>query len=75
MVTDGDLGHPGPDLDHLAGPLVAGHEGGGLGDEPVHGRQVGVADAGGVDLDPHLSGRRVGDLDVHDVELAVTCPA
>ena len=64
VVAHGHLVHALADGDDLARALVAEDGRGGLGQRPVHGRQVGVAHAGGVDLDPDLAGTRVGHLDV-----------
>ena len=49
-----------PDLGDDARTLVAGHERHALGEAAVHGVHVGVAHAGGLDLDPHVGRPRAG---------------
>src|SRR4051812_27209503 len=72
VVALGEGGHPGTDLDDLAGALVAEHRGYGDRDGAVHRRQVGVTDAGRPDADLHLAGADRGGRDVvTDVETFV----
>ncbi len=74
-VADGDPRHSLADLDHVAGPLVAGDERRGLGQDAAHRRQVGVAEAGGPQPDPHLARSEADRLDVvADVERVLTGP-
>jgi hypothetical protein len=57
MVAFGDGGHARPDVDDHAGALVAknrGEQSFGVG--PGQGEFIGVADAGGFDLDKHFAG-------------------
>ena len=60
VVAHGQTGDALADGGDDAGALVAEDERGGLRDGAVHGREVRVADAGGLDLDRDLTRARVG---------------
>jgi len=69
VVADGDRGHARPHLDHHARALVAKNAGeDALGVQAVQRIGVGVADAGGLDLDQHLAGARPLQIDLDDLE-------
>ncbi len=69
MVAGLDAGDAGADLEHHAGAFMAeDRREQPLGVGARQGEFVGVADAGGLDLDQHLAGLRAGQIDLHHFE-------
>ena len=68
MVADLQVVDALADLHDGAGTLVAEHRGQRERQGAVRDREVGVADARRTELDPHLTGLRVGEIEIHDLE-------
>jgi hypothetical protein len=69
VIAHLDRGHAGADLDHHARAFMAQNGG----EQPLGvgaraGEFVGMADAGGLDLDQHLAGLRALQIDLHDLQ-------
>ena len=68
MVADLQVVDALADLHDGAGTFVAEHRGERQRQRAVRDREVGVADAGGAELDPHLTGLGIGEIEIHDLE-------
>ena len=69
VIADRDRGHARPHFDHHARALVPQDRGeDALGVQPVQRIGVGMADAGGLDLDQHLAGARPLQIDLDDLQ-------
>jgi hypothetical protein len=66
MVADLDVMHVRPELNDHAGALVSDHGRQLARSQAFDGRQIGVAEAGGGDLDQHLAGARRRQADLLD---------
>ena len=73
MVADLQVVHALAHLDDGAGALVTEHGGEAERQRAVGDREVRVADAGGAELDPHLTGLGVREIEVHDLERRPDC--